>query len=164
MADPKIAGGTPATVALSKAGVTFTVHAYEHDPAAPSYGLEAAAVLGVAPGRVFKTLVAAVDGRLTVAVVPVSGQLDLKALASATAGKRAELAEPKDAERATGYVVGGISPLGGRKRLPTIVDASAEAYPTIYVSGGRRGMDIELAPADLVRLCGGRFAPIRRAG
>ena len=164
MADPKRAGGTPATVALTQAGVPFTVHAYEHDPAAPSYGLEAAAVLGVAADRVFKTLVATVDGRLTVAVVPVSGQLDLKALATATGGKRAEMAEPKDAERATGYVVGGISPLGGRKRLPTIVDASAEAYPTIYVSGGRRGMDIELAPTDLVRLCGGRFAPIRRAG
>ena len=164
MADPKRAGGTPATVALTQAGVTFTVHTYDHDPAAPSYGLEAAAVLGVAPDRVFKALVATVDGRLIVAVVPVSGQLDLKALATAAAGKRAEMADPKDAERATGYVVGGISPLGGRKRLPVVVDARAETWPTIYVSGGRRGMDIELAPADLVRVCGGRFAPIRRAG
>ena len=154
MSEQKRAGGTPATVALTKAGVTFTVHAYEHDPAAPSYGLEAAAVLGVDPERVFKTLVATVDGRLTVAVVPVSGQLDLKALATATAGKRAEMADPKDAERTTGYVVGGISPFGQRKRL----------RPTIFVSGGRRGMDVELAPADLVRLCRGRFAPIRRAG
>ena len=164
MSEQKRAGGTPATVALTKAGVPFTVHAYEHDPAAPSYGLEAAAVLGVDPERVFKTLVATVDGRLTVAVVPVSGQLDLKALATATAGKRAEMADPKDAERATGYVLGGISPLGGRRQLPTVVDASAETWPTIFVSGGRRGMDVELAPADLVRLCRGRFAPIRRAG
>ena len=154
--------GTPATVLLTQAGVPFTVHAYEHDPAAPSYGLEAATVLGVAPERVFKTLLADVDGRLTVAVVPVSGQLDLKALAAATGAKRAAMADPEDAERATGYVVGGISPLGGRRRLPTVVDATAERYPTIYVSAGRRGLDVELAAADLVRLTGALVAAVGR--
>jgi Cys-tRNA(Pro)/Cys-tRNA(Cys) deacylase len=158
----RVSSGTPATVALTQAGVTFTVHAYEHDPAAPSYGLEAAHVLGVAPERVFKTLLAEVDGRLTVAVVPVSGQLDLKALATATGGKRASMADPKDAERATGYVVGGISPLGGRKRLPTVVDATASTFPTMYVSAGRRGLDVELAAEDLVRLTGALLAAIGR--
>ncbi|HEY5031248.1 MAG TPA: Cys-tRNA(Pro) deacylase [Actinomycetes bacterium] len=154
--------GTPATVLLTQAGVPFAVHAYDHDPAAPSYGLEAATVLGVAPERVFKTLLADADGRLTVAVVPVSGQLDLKALAAATGAKRAAMADPEDAERATGYVVGGISPLGGRRRLPTVVDATAERYPTIYVSAGRRGLDVELAAADLVRLTGALVAAIGR--
>ena len=154
--------GTPATVALTQAGVPFTVHAYEHDPSAPSYGLEAAKVLGVAPERVFKTLLADVDGRLTVAVVPVSGQLDLKALAAATGGKRAAMADPKDAERATGYVVGGISPLGGRKRLPTVVDATAGTVRTVYVSAGRRGLAVELAAEDLVRLTGALVAVIGR--
>jgi Cys-tRNA(Pro)/Cys-tRNA(Cys) deacylase len=157
-------GGTPATVALTQAGVAFTAHAYDHDPAAASYGLEAASVLGVEPGRVFKTLLAAVDGRLTVAVVPVSGTLDLKALAAAVGGKRAEMADPKDAERATGYVVGGISPLGGRRRLPTVVDASAADHDTVYVSGGRRGFDVELAAADLVRLTAAVVAPVGRPG
>lgn len=154
--------GTPATVALVRAGVAFTVHAYDHDPSAPSYGMEAATVLGVPPERVFKTLLAEVDGRLTVAVVPVSGQLDLKALAAALDGKRAEMADPNVAERATGYVVGGISPLGGRKPLPTVVDATTESFPTVYVSGGRRGLDVELAPNDLVRLTGALVAPIGR--
>jgi Cys-tRNA(Pro)/Cys-tRNA(Cys) deacylase len=157
-------GGTPATVALAQAGVPFTAHPYDHDPAAPSYGLEAAQALGVEPERVFKTLLAAVDGRLTVAVVPVSGQLDLKALAAAAGGKRAEMAPVADAERATGYVVGGISPVGGRKRLPTVVDATALSHPTVYVSGGRRGLDVELAGADLVRLTGAAVAPIGRPG
>jgi Cys-tRNA(Pro)/Cys-tRNA(Cys) deacylase len=161
---PGIQGGTPATVLLSKAGVPFTVHAYDHDPSAGSYGMEAATVLGVDPGRVFKTLLAAVDGRLTVAVVPVSGMLDLKALATAAGGKRAEMAEPADAERATGYVVGGISPLGGRKRLPTVVDTAALTFPTVYVSGGRRGLDVELAPTDLVTLTAAVVAPIGRPG
>ena len=142
----------------------FTLHAYEHDPAAPSYGLEAAAVLGVPPERVFKTLLAEVDGRLTVAVVPVSGQLDLKALAAAAGGKRAEMADPKVAERVTGYVVGGISPLGGRKPLPTVVDATAEGFATMYVSAGRRGLDVELSAADLVRLTGATVAAIGRPG
>jgi Cys-tRNA(Pro)/Cys-tRNA(Cys) deacylase len=160
----KLPGGTPATVALTQAGVAFTAHAYDHDPAATSYGLEAAQVLGVEPARVFKTLLAVVDGQLTVAVVPVSGTLDLKALAAAVGGKRADLADRKDAERATGYVVGGISPLGGRRRLPTVIDASATEFATVYVSGGRRGFDVELAASDLVRLTGAVVAQVGRRG
>ncbi|MFP8907636.1 Cys-tRNA(Pro) deacylase [Streptomyces atacamensis] len=155
-------GGTPATVAATKAGVDFTLHSYEHDPAAPSYGEEAAEALGLDPGQVFKTLVADVDGTLTVAVVPVSGSLDLKALAAAAGGKRAAMADPAAAERATGYVRGGISPLGQRKALPTVVDASAEGHATVCVSAGRRGLEIELAPADLVKLTGAVTAPIAR--
>ena len=156
--------GTPATVALTRAKVPFTEHAYAHDPGAGSYGLEAAAALGVAPERVFKTLLSRVDGTLTVAVVPVSGQLDLKALAAAVGGKRAEMADPKDAERVTGYVVGGISPIGQRKALPTVVDATASGFATVFVSGGRRGLDIELGPADLVRVTRATVAPIGRPG
>ncbi|MCE4944491.1 MULTISPECIES: Cys-tRNA(Pro) deacylase [Streptomyces] len=155
-------GGTPATVALTAAGVPFTVHAYTHDPAAASYGEEAAEALGVSPDQVFKTLLADVDGALTVAVVPVSGSLDLKALAAAVGGKRAAMADPAAAERSTGYVVGGISPLGQRKRLRTVVDASAQTRPTVCVSAGRRGLEVELAPADLAALTGARFAPIAR--
>jgi Cys-tRNA(Pro)/Cys-tRNA(Cys) deacylase len=147
-------GGTPATVALSKAGIDFTLRPYEHDPRAESFGLEAATALGVPPDRVFKTLLAKVDGTLTVAVVPVSGQLDLKALARATHGRRAEMADPTAAERATGYVVGGISPIGQKRPHPTVVDSSALAHPTILVSGGRRGLDLELAGADLVAITG----------
>ncbi|MFF3003079.1 Cys-tRNA(Pro) deacylase [Kitasatospora sp. NPDC057940] len=154
--------GTPATVALESAAVPFTVHAYEHDPAAASYGGEAAEALGVAAERVFKTLVADVDGVLTVGVVPVVGQLDLKALAAAVGGKRAAMADPAAAERSSGYVLGGISPLGQRRPLRTVVDASALAHPTVYVSGGRRGLEVELAPADLVTLTGARTAPIAR--
>ncbi|MFJ8042772.1 Cys-tRNA(Pro) deacylase [Kitasatospora sp. NPDC096147] len=155
-------GGTPATVALEAAGVAFTVHAYQHDPAAASYGGEAAELLGIAAGRVFKTLVAEVDGKLTVGVVPVSGQLDLKALAGAVGGKRAAMADPAAAERSSGYVLGGISPLGQRKALPTVVDASALEHPTVYVSGGRRGLEVELAPADLVALTRAEVARIGR--
>jgi Cys-tRNA(Pro)/Cys-tRNA(Cys) deacylase len=155
--------GTPATVALTQAKVDFTVHAYDHDPAAPSYGTEAADAMGVAPQRVFKTLLADVDGKLTVAVVPVSGQLDLKALAAAVGGKRAAMTDPAAAERTTGYVLGGISPLGQRKKLPTVIDQSALEYETVFCSGGRRGLEIELAPADLVRLTGARIAPLGRA-
>ncbi|MFF8901456.1 Cys-tRNA(Pro) deacylase [Streptomyces lydicus] len=155
--------GTPATVALTEAGVRFTTHSYEHDPAAASYGEEAAEALGVSPDQVFKTLLAEVDGTLTVAVVPVSGSLDLKALAAAVGGKRAAMADPAAAERSTGYVRGGISPLGQRKRLPTVVDASAEDRPTVCVSAGRRGLEVELSPADLVALTGARLAPIARA-
>lgn len=154
--------GTPATVALARAGVAFTVRPYDHDPAAESYGLEAAEALGVEPARVFKTLVAHVDDALTVAVVPVSGTLDLKALARARGGKRAAMAEVRAAERATGYVAGGISPLGQRTTLPTVVDATAGGFPTIFVSGGRRGVDLELAPADLVQLTSAVVAPIGR--
>ncbi|WP_329130789.1 Cys-tRNA(Pro) deacylase [Streptomyces sp. NBC_01476] len=156
-------GGTPATVALEKAGVAFTVHAYEHDPAAGlSYGEEAARALGTAPERVFKTLVAEVDGALTVAVVPVSATLDLKALAAAAGGKRAAMADPAAAERTTGYVLGGISPLGQRRRLPTVVDASAPAFPTVFVSAGKRGLELELAPADLTTLTGATTAAIAK--
>lgn len=155
--------GTPAIAAAERAKVAFTLHEYAHDPRAASYGLEAAEALGVAPERVFKTLLASVDGaRLVVAVVPVVAQLDLKALAAAAGGRKAELAKPADAERATGYVVGGISPLGQKKRLATFVDASAAAHPTIHVSAGRRGLEIELAPADLVALTGGSLAAVAR--
>ncbi|WP_225848349.1 Cys-tRNA(Pro) deacylase [Streptomyces sp. HPF1205] len=157
-------GGTPATVALEKAGVPFTVHAYTHDSASGlPYGEEAAAALGVPADRVFKTLVADVDGALTVAVVPVSASLDLKALASAAGGKRAAMADPAAAERSSGYVVGGISPLGQRKALPTVIDASALAHETVFVSAGKRGLEVELAPADLRALTSARTAPIARA-
>ncbi|MFB7593923.1 Cys-tRNA(Pro) deacylase [Streptomyces sp. NPDC056160] len=155
-------GGTPATVALGAAGVTHTVHSYDHDPAHPSYGEEAAEAMGVCPDRVFKTLVADVDGALTVAVVPVAGSLDLKALASAVGGKRAAMADPTLAERTTGYVRGGISPLGQRKKLPTVLDASASSHDTICVSAGRRGLEVELSPADLARLTDAVLAPIGR--
>ncbi|MFD3869599.1 Cys-tRNA(Pro) deacylase [Streptomyces sp. NPDC058623] len=165
MAKKKPAGpaGTPAIVALTAAGVEFTTHAYEHDPAHPSYGEEAAEALGVPADRIFKTLVADVDGVLTVAVVPVSGSLDLKALAAASGGKRAAMADPTLAERTTGYVRGGISPLGQRKRLRTVVDASAADHPTVCVSAGRRGLEVELSPADLTALTAAVLAPIARA-
>ena len=149
--------GTPAIAAATRAGVAFTVHEYRHDPRAESYGLEAAEKLGLDAARVFKTLVADVDGALTVAVVPVEAQLDLRAL-----GKRARMADAGAAERATGYVAGGISPLGQRRALPTVVDASALDHETIHVSAGRRGLELELAPTDLVELTGARVAPIAR--
>ena len=147
--------GTPAVVAAERAGIVFTVHEYEHDPKAVSYGCEAADKLGVDPARVFKTLVADIDGTLTVALVPVAAQLDLKAL-----GKRASMADPKLAERTTGYVAGGISPLGQRRSLPTVIDESALVFETIHVSAGRRGLELELAPRDLVALTGGRTSRI----
>ncbi|MFE1447232.1 Cys-tRNA(Pro) deacylase [Streptomyces olivaceoviridis] len=155
-------GGTPATVALTAAGVDFTVHAYDHDPSHPSYGEEAAEAMGVSPERVFKTLVADVDGSLVVGVVPVAGSLDLKALAAAVGGKRAAMADPALAERTTGYVRGGISPLGQRKKLPTVIDDSAESHATICVSAGRRGLEVELAPGDLAKLTEAVLAPIGR--
>ncbi|AXE25999.1 Cys-tRNA(Pro) deacylase [Streptomyces globosus] len=157
------AAATPAIAALAAAGAPFTVHAYEHDPAHPSYGQEAAEAMGVSPDRVFKTLVADVDGVLTVAVVPVSGSLDLKALAAAVGGKRAAMADPALAERTTGYVLGGISPLGQRRRLRTVVDASADAHSTVCVSAGRRGLEVELAPGTLAGLTQAVLAPIARA-
>ncbi|MFD8719524.1 Cys-tRNA(Pro) deacylase [Streptomyces sp. NPDC059629] len=157
------AGGTPATVALTTAGVDFTIHSYDHDPSHPSYGEEAAEAMGVSPDRVFKTLVADVDGTLTVAVVPVAGTLDLKALATAVGGKRAAMADPTLAERTTGYVRGGISPLGQRKKLPTVLDASASAHTTICISAGRRGLEIELPPTALATLTNATVAPIGRA-
>ena len=158
-----VSSGTPATVALTQAKVEFVIHAYDHDPAAQSYGTEAAEAMGVAAERVFKTLLADVDGKLVVAVVPVSGQLNLKALASAVGGKKAAMADPAAAERTTGYVLGGISPLGQRKKLPTVIDDSALAHETVFCSAGRRGLEIELAPAQLVRLTSARTAPIGRA-
>ena len=152
--------GTTATIALERAKIAFTVHEYPHDPRSGSYGLEASEALGVPPERVFKTLVASVDGALAVGVVPVHRQLDLKALAAATGGKKAVMAEVAAAERATGYVAGGISPVGQKKRLPVVVDASALELATMYCSGGRRGLEIELAPADLIRVAGATVAAI----
>ena len=156
------AGGTPATVALKAAGIAFEVRAYDHDPRAVSYGTEAAEALGVDPRRVFKTLLASLDGHLVVGIVPVSGQLDLKALARALGGSKAVMADVAAAERATGYVAGGISPVGQKRRLPTALDASALDHPTILVSGGRRGFDIELAPRDLVAITAAVTATIGR--
>lgn len=154
--------GTPATRLLEHEGVAHVVHAYEVDASAGSYGGAAAAALGVEPDRMLKTLLAEVDGRLVCGVVPVAGALDLKALAAAVGGKRAVMAEPAAAERATGYVVGGISPLGQRSRVPTVVDETAELHGTVVVSAGRRGLSVELAPADLLRLTGAVVADIAR--
>lgn len=145
-------GGTPATVALARAGIEFRLHEYAHDPRAESYGLEAAEALGLDPARVFKTLMATVDGRLATAVVPVSGQLDLKALARALGASRAAMADVAAAERATGYVAGGISPVGQRRPHPTVLDSTALDHASVFVSAGRRGLDLEIAPADLVRI------------
>lgn len=156
--------GTPALVALAAAGVAHTAHPYEHDPTSDvGYGLEAAQALGVPPEQVFKTLMTSVDGVLTVAVVPVTGKLDLKALAHAVGGKKAAMAERAAAERATGYVAGGISPLGQKSPHPTVVDETVWLFDTVLVSGGRRGLDVELAPADLVRLTSATVADVARA-
>jgi Cys-tRNA(Pro)/Cys-tRNA(Cys) deacylase len=157
------AAGTPATVALTRAGIPFTVHAYDHDPTASSYGLEAAEALRLDPATVFKTLLADVDGKLVVGIVPVTGQLDLKALAAAVGGKKALMADPAVAERITGYVVGGISPIGQKRRLATVLDVSAHDHRQVYVSGGRRGLDVGLAPDDLERVTGATSAAIARA-
>ena len=155
---------TPAVAAAEGAGIAFKLHQYQHDPNAASYGLEAAQALGVAPERVFKTLVALCDEReLIVGIVPVAGSLDLKALARALGGKKAAMAPMDRAEKATGYVAGGISPLGQRRRLKTVLDDSALNHATIFVSAGRRGLEIELAPTDLLRLCAALSAPIGRA-
>ena len=156
------AAGTPATVALTRAGIEFTVHAYDHDPRATSFGEEAAAALGLTTDEVFKTLLAMVDGEPAVGIVPVVGALDLKALASAAGGRRAEMADPTVAQRLTGYVLGGISPIGQKRALPTFLDESAVLLHTVYVSGGRRGLDIGLAPDDLIAVTGGQYAAIAR--
>jgi Cys-tRNA(Pro)/Cys-tRNA(Cys) deacylase len=156
---------TPAIEAAKKAKIPFTIHQYRHDPSAKSFGEEAALALGLNPERVFKTLIASADGdraQLAVTVIPVDTRLDLKALASVVGAKRMAMADEADAERTTGYVVGGISPLGQRKRLPLILDESALRYDTIYVSAGRRGLEIELAPGDLIRVTRGRSAGITR--
>jgi Cys-tRNA(Pro)/Cys-tRNA(Cys) deacylase len=158
----KQAGGTPATVALSRAGVAFTLHEYEHDPRAASYGLEAAEALGLDPVQVFKTLLVDLDGSLVVAVVPVSAKLDLKALARALGGSKAVMADPKAAERSSGYVTGGISPVGQKRVLRTVVDESALAYDVVYVSAGRRGLDLGIAPADLVAITAATTAGVSR--
>jgi Cys-tRNA(Pro)/Cys-tRNA(Cys) deacylase len=153
---------TPATIALERAGIAFTRRTYTHDPAAASYGMEAAEALDLPPARVLKTLLVTVPSGLAVAIVPVDGTLDLKAMAAALAAKSATMADPVAAERATGYVLGGISPIGQRRALPTVLDQSATAHPTVFVSGGRRGFDIELAPTDLIRITGAVTAAIGR--
>jgi Cys-tRNA(Pro)/Cys-tRNA(Cys) deacylase len=153
---------TPATVALRAAGVPFTEHPYDHDPGNREFGLEAAAALGVEPDRVFKTLLVDLDGELVVGIVPVTGRLDLKALAAAMGGRRAELADARLAERRTGYVVGGISPIGQKTRHRTVLDETAELHDTVFVSGGRRGFDVGLAPTDLVAVTGALVADIAR--
>jgi Cys-tRNA(Pro)/Cys-tRNA(Cys) deacylase len=153
---------TQATLELDAAGVAFRPRPYEHGAGTDGFGLEAAAALGVEPERVFKTLLADVDGDLVVAIVPVTARLQLKSLAAAVGGKRASMADPQTAERRTGYVVGGISPIGQKRRHPTVIDESAELFDRILVSGGRRGFDIELAPADLVRVTSAVLADIAR--
>jgi Cys-tRNA(Pro)/Cys-tRNA(Cys) deacylase len=153
--------GTPATLLLQQAEVPHTLHKYVHDPAATDFGLEAARELGLPPERIFKTLMVMADANLAVAVVPVSGNLNLKFFAAALGSKKSVLADPLAAQRRTGYVLGGISPLGQRQSSPTVLDSSAVDYPTILVSGGRRGLDIELAAQDLIRLTGARLAAIR---
>ena len=155
---------TPAIDLLKKSAAEHRVHSYSHDPKAPSYGLEAAEKLGIEPGRVFKTLLAVTEkGELLVGVVPVAGTLDLKALAQAAKAKKVDMADPKQAERSTGYLVGGISPLGQKKRLRTFVDSSAAAWPTVFVSAGRRGLEVELAAEVLLRCTSGSLAAIGRA-
>jgi Cys-tRNA(Pro)/Cys-tRNA(Cys) deacylase len=154
--------GTPATAALASAGIPFTEHAYAHDPANRDFGMEAATALGLDPDQVFKTLLVDVDGRLVVGIVPVTGKLDLKALAAAVGGKRAAMADPALAERRTGYVVGGISPIGQKTRHETVLDETAELWDVVYVSGGRRGFDLGLAPADHIRATGAVVADIAR--
>jgi Cys-tRNA(Pro)/Cys-tRNA(Cys) deacylase len=161
--------GTPATALLARQRIPYSVHEYPHDARhgegrGSNYGLEASEALGVPPERVFKTLVASVDGALTVGVVPVAGRLDLKALATAAGGRKAVMAEPAEAERATGYVVGGISPLGHRKRLPVVIDETARRFGTIYCSAGRRGLQIEIAPEDLMKAADAVVAPITQPG
>lgn len=164
MARRNAAQGTPATAALAAAGVPFVLHPYAHDPSVASYGIEAAEALGMDPSKVFKTLMVEVEGRLAVGIVPVSGSLDLKAFAAAMGAKKAAMADPAAAQRRTGYVLGGISPLGQRLPSPTVLDSSALALDTLLVSGGKRGLDIELAPADLVRLTGASTAAISSLG
>jgi len=155
---------TPAVLALRAAGVAFTVHKYRHDRHHASYGLEAAEKLGVDAARVFKTLVASADGALVVGIVPVSGRLDLKAIARALGVRAVGMPGPDEAERATGYVAGGISPIGQRSSLPTVLDESALLFDTVFVSGGRRGLEVEIAPADLIEVTGAIPADIRSPG
>ncbi|MCW2810616.1 MAG: YbaK family protein [Friedmanniella sp.] len=162
MAKTRAGGGTPATEALRRAGVEFTLHPYEHQDGETHFGEEAAAALGVDPARLFKTLVADLGAELVVAVVPVVGQLDLKGLAQALGAKKAAMADPGAAARSSGYVLGGISPLGQRTRLRTVLDASAARFATVFVSAGRRGLQVELSPDDLARVTGALVAPVAR--
>lgn len=162
MAKKQHGGGTPALLALRAAGVEFTEHTYEHDPAVTHFGDETAAALGVDPARLFKTLLAQTDRGLAVGIVPVAGHLDLKALAAALGCKKAEMADPRAAERATGYLVGGISPVGQKTRLPMVLDTSADDFDTVLVSGGRRGLQVELAASDLAAVTGATRARIGR--
>ncbi len=156
---------TPAIHSASQAGMAYQVHEYSHEPdASLSYGLEAAQKLGVLPERVFKTLVVKLDGKvLAVGVVPVTAQLGMKRIAKAAGAKKAAMAEPDEVERVTGYVLGGVSPLGQKKRLATFIDTSAQVQASIYVSAGRRGLEIELSPEDLAGLTQGRFALLTQA-
>ncbi|MCK0162605.1 Cys-tRNA(Pro) deacylase [Marinobacter sp. S6332] len=155
---------TPGIDAASKAGILHTIHEYDHDPASTGYGNEAAEKMGVDPARVFKTLVVAVDSKtLAVGVVPVTGMLSMKLIAKAAGGKKAVMADPQEVQRRTGYVLGGVSPLGQKNRLKTFIDSSAEGFETVYVSAGRRGLEIELSPDDLVRLTNGKLAPLQQA-
>lgn len=154
---------TPGILAAKKAKVSYAVHEYEHDPSAPSYGNEAAEKMGVDPNQVFKTLVLSVDGKgLAVAILPVTHLLSLKRFAKAAGAKKAAMADQQDVLRSTGYVLGGVSPLGQKKRLKTYIDASAQQYHRIFVSAGKRGLELELAPADLARLTDGHFAPLQQ--
>ena len=157
------AAPTPAIAALVRAKVAHTLHPYHHDPGTTAFGDEVVAALNWDPERVFKTLVASIDGSLVVGIVPVATQLDLKALAAAAGGKRGQLAKVADAERSSGYVAGGISPIGQRKTLPTVIDSSVEHFPTVMVSAGKRGLQVELAPADLIAVCKARVSPIAAA-
>jgi len=161
-ANKKSTEATPAFAALHRANIHFIPHSYVHDPRADSFGMEAAVALNVDPARVFKTLMAIVDGRLCVGVVPVMGSLDLKALADALGGKKAQMADAAQAQRATGYVIGGISPIGQKHQHPTAIDRSATKWPTVFVSGGRRGLEAELDPADLAWITEGVVARLAR--
>lgn len=167
MAKKNASGGTPATDALTAAGVPFVLHAYDHDDALTRhFGDETIAVLGLDPQQVFKTLIVDVSPgprpQLAVGVVPVAGHLDLKAMAAALGVKKAEMADPAAAERSSGYVVGGISPLGQRTPLPTVIDETAELFDTIFVSAGKRGLQLEVDPEALAATLGASFAPIAR--
>jgi Cys-tRNA(Pro)/Cys-tRNA(Cys) deacylase len=155
-----VSTGTPATALLDKQGVPYRLHPYQHDPRSRSYGDEAAATLGVPARRIFKTLIASVDGALVCAVVPVAATLNLKALAASVGGKRSELADAAKAQRATGYVLGGISPLGHKTTIRVVLDATIWDHETVYVSAGKRGLQVELSPAELVRLTNGTLASI----